>query len=235
MSTINFTASGTNTSTYLENQTQWVTENNIDINDYVKIMLKPATVLPTWENNNIKWEKAMDSFIGKIARIIDISSIGIYLDLELPNSKCYIFPYFCLEKYDTRILKESQPVLLSEELYKYTNYKNDFCMKKGLIGKIMKITNEGYLIEYSDGTILFVDAIYKKYLLYIDAFFENQLVLVKNSNKNSIWIPGIFSHSDFKSSYPYYIKQSQDENSEGYEFCIPFKGNERLCGTSKNI
>ena len=228
MSTITFVAPDTNTNIYLKDQLQWIKENNINIDDYVKILLKPSFFrIERWENiTNVQWENEMDSFVGDIARIVSITDTGICLDSERPNSICYCFPYFCLEKYDTRILKESQTV--------YLNFY--FGEKNGLVGKIIKVTNNGYLIKYDDdGTILFIDAIYKKYIINVTTFKHNELVLVKNNNKISIWIPGLFAYADFNTSHSYYIKQSQNGEFESYKLCIPLKGNEHLCGTSKSI
>ena len=51
MSTITFVAPDTNTNTYLEYQLQWIKENNINIDDYVKILLKPSfSRIERWEN-----------------------------------------------------------------------------------------------------------------------------------------------------------------------------------------
>ena len=77
------------TSTYEQNQAQWITDNNIKEGDYVKVLRKIGKDKEDWGDT---WVPDMNDYIGSICEITEIRSDGIEIDSD------YIFPYFVLEK-----------------------------------------------------------------------------------------------------------------------------------------
>ena len=215
-------------SAYYRAQELWIKENHIEQKDYVKVFRKYKS---NGSDSEYPWIKEMDPYIGKVCQIYSINPEGIYITTEdIPNCICK-FPFFSLEKLCSfNTLEESQIVILDYELCKHLPYTQKYC---NLLGRIEKVLNNGYLIEYPTDEI-FVDLIYNNYIKVFNTF--NELVLVKDNNDVSIWIPGIFDYIKLNDTHPYHIKSTYPNNddSKGYSLCIPFKGNEYLCGSSEH-
>lgn len=208
---------------YKRSQELWIKENHIEQKDYVKVFRKYKS---NGSDSEYPWIKEMDPYIGKVCQIWRITPEGIYISSKDVPYLCK-FPFFSLEKLcGFNTLEESQIVTLDYKLCKYLPYTQEYC---NLLGQITKVLDNGYLIEYPTDEI-FVDLIYSNYIKVFNTF--NALVLVKD-DVNSIWIPGIFHCIKSDGNFSYHIKSTHTNSYDGteYSLCIPFKGNEYLCGS----
>lgn len=80
---------------YKERQAEWVTKNDIQIGDKVRILRKAKGGEDGWPN---QWNRYMNDEVGTVGRIIDIDGYhGLGVNFEKADCAWY-FPYFVLEK-----------------------------------------------------------------------------------------------------------------------------------------
>ena len=100
-------------SNYLENQRNWIRENNLQIGDYVTVFRVATSGERNWTNS---WNsEVMDRFIGRTFRITsnpnNYNDSGIILE-------GYGFPFFVLEKVRRyEIMLDDEVIQLSEREY----------------------------------------------------------------------------------------------------------------------
>lgn len=224
---------------YQENENNWIDKNKLYLDSKVLIAYKPSfEFLHKYFSG--KWTEEMDKWIGCTAKIAYFYEDGRGIELERfvnDKNKELIFPYFCLEKIEEeKNFDKYNFVTLSNSLTDIFPYLKFYINKQGFIYSILK--NGGYLIKYDNDAIIFIDFKYKKFINFVCNFSKNELVLVRNDEKD-IWTIGIFysDHGPFMddaNDYGYYILNTGG-GIEKYTYCISYKDNECFCGTSKQF
>ena len=83
--------------TYTERQAEWIADNGIKRGDRVRVTRKANSYEQGWDN---LWIQRMDEAVGKVGTVYNLVSCfkegGI--EVNVPESGCFSYPYFCLEK-----------------------------------------------------------------------------------------------------------------------------------------
>ena len=120
---------------YKNKQKQWVKENNIKINDKIKIIMKSFKNDNGWNNN---WIDEMDSYIGKIGIINEINDNNIFIIFD--DNRGFSFPYHVLEKVESKF-----EFKFNAKVNGITS--NDINVEGNLIGYNEKDRNTPYLVR----------------------------------------------------------------------------------------
>ena len=79
---------------YSERAKKWIKENDLKVNDYVKVTRKAEIYEDGWDS---LWNDSMTDYIGKALKVLAINSLRGLISLECDDA-VYDFPYFVLEK-----------------------------------------------------------------------------------------------------------------------------------------
>ena len=79
---------------YSERAKKWIKENDLKVNDYVKVTRKTEPYENKWRSF---WVDEMSDYIGKALKVLAINSLRGLISLECDDA-VYDFPYFVLEK-----------------------------------------------------------------------------------------------------------------------------------------
>ena len=79
---------------YAERAKKWIKENDLKVNDYVKVTRKAEIYEDGWGS---LWNDSMTDYIGKAVKVLAINSLRGLISLECDDA-VYDFPYFVLEK-----------------------------------------------------------------------------------------------------------------------------------------
>lgn len=86
--------------TYVERQAKWIKENNIKINDNVRIIRTADSREDDWRDY---WHPYMDEVVGKVGRVSYVLSMPSEcgIQVNIPDLAPSVYPYFVLEKVET--------------------------------------------------------------------------------------------------------------------------------------
>lgn len=79
---------------YSERAKKWIKENDLKVNDYVKVTRKAEIYEDGWDS---LWNDSMTDYIGKALKVLAINSLRGLISLDCDDT-VYDFPYFVLEK-----------------------------------------------------------------------------------------------------------------------------------------
>lgn len=103
----------------------------------------------------------------------------------------------------------------------------DKCIR--CLGRVEKLLRDGIIVKFSNGNWYnFPYFVLEKVEKPANQFKPFDKVLVRD-NERGIWGPALFSHKREGDMYPFRVIAT---NAKCWKHCIPYEGNEHLCGTS---
>ena len=164
---------------YAERAKKWIKENDLKVNDYVKVTRKAEIYEDGWGS---LWNDSMTDYIGKAVKVLAINSLRGLISLECDDA-VYDFPYFVLEKaekpesqyvpfeskeefieafqyHDNANYSETEDILMNYGMWLWSNENGSYKLvteiwNAGVVigDDKMRITNEeGHIDAFNDTT-----------------------------------------------------------------------------------